>query len=156
MVACHDAYNAPMDLRYTTIRAARQALAERTTSPAELAGTALEHANRNCGRNTYLWRDPAWTIREAARAAAMDRASGGSFGDGRSNLWGIPVSVKDCFDLAGATGQAYSPLQSDVGATLRVVVTASNSVGSAAASSVDTGVVQAAPSPPLNTSSPTM
>src|SRR6185312_5824452 len=26
---------------------------------------------------------------------------GGPFGDGRSPLWGLPVSVKDCFDLAG-------------------------------------------------------
>ncbi|MGA8086045.1 MAG: amidase family protein [Terracidiphilus sp.] len=32
----------------------------------------------------------------------MPRSTGGQFGDGRSNLWGIPVSVKDCFDLAGA------------------------------------------------------
>jgi len=39
---------------------------------------------------------------EAARAQAMPRGSGGPFGDGRSALWGLPVSVKDCFDLAGA------------------------------------------------------
>ena len=39
---------------------------------------------------------------EAARAQAMPRGSGGPFGDGRSALWGLPVSVKDCFDLADA------------------------------------------------------
>jgi aspartyl-tRNA(Asn)/glutamyl-tRNA(Gln) amidotransferase subunit A len=38
---------------------------------------------------------------EAARAAAIPRSAGGVFGDGRANLWGIPVSVKDCFDLGG-------------------------------------------------------
>jgi len=28
--------------------------------------------------------------------------SGGAFKDGRSTLWGLPISVKDCFDLAGS------------------------------------------------------
>lgn len=85
----------------STIRASRMALAAGTTNPAVLAEAALEHANRNAGRNTYLWRDPAWTMNEAAGAAAIPRSAGGRFGDGRANLWGIPVSVKDCFDLAG-------------------------------------------------------
>ena len=80
----------------------RAALASGGTDAAALARQALERANRNAGRNTYLWRDPAWTLSEAARSAAMPRGTGGKFGDGRSNLWGIPVSVKDCFDLAGA------------------------------------------------------
>ena len=30
------------------------------------------------------------------------KGEGGPFGDGRSALWGLPISVKDCFDLAGA------------------------------------------------------
>ena len=84
-----------------TIRETRAALAEGATSPAKLAKIALARANANAGRNTYLWRDRAWTMNEAARAATMAAGSGGQFGDGRANLWGIPVSVKDCFDLAG-------------------------------------------------------
>ena len=37
------------------------------------------------------------------RASGGDaRSEGGPFGDGRDTLWGLPVSVKDCFDLAGA------------------------------------------------------
>jgi aspartyl-tRNA(Asn)/glutamyl-tRNA(Gln) amidotransferase subunit A len=32
----------------------------------------------------------------------MPRGNGGPFGDGRSALWGLPISVKDCFGLAGA------------------------------------------------------
>jgi aspartyl-tRNA(Asn)/glutamyl-tRNA(Gln) amidotransferase subunit A len=32
----------------------------------------------------------------------MPRGEGGPFGDGRHALWGLPISVKDCFDLAGA------------------------------------------------------
>jgi aspartyl-tRNA(Asn)/glutamyl-tRNA(Gln) amidotransferase subunit A len=32
----------------------------------------------------------------------MERSSGGPFNDGRSAFWGLPISVKDCFDLAGS------------------------------------------------------
>ena len=86
----------------TTIRGARRELASGSVKPADLSRDALQHANWNAGKNTYIWRDPEWTLQEAARAAAMPPSAGGQFGDGRSNLWGIPVSVKDCFDLAGA------------------------------------------------------
>jgi aspartyl-tRNA(Asn)/glutamyl-tRNA(Gln) amidotransferase subunit A len=58
--------------------------------------------NRNAGRNTYIWHDAAWTRAEAARVEAMPRGSGGPFGDGRPALWGMPISVKDLFDLAGS------------------------------------------------------
>ncbi|HWG20098.1 MAG TPA: amidase [Terracidiphilus sp.] len=85
-----------------TIRTLRSALANDLTTPTRLAETALANANRNPGRNTYLWRDPAWTKREAERAEQMPRGEGGPFGDGRPIFWGLPVSVKDCFDLAGA------------------------------------------------------
>jgi aspartyl-tRNA(Asn)/glutamyl-tRNA(Gln) amidotransferase subunit A len=86
----------------TMIRGARRELASGSVKPADLVRDALQHANRNAGKNTYLWRDPQWTLQEAARAAAMPASAGGQFGDGRNNLWGIPVTVKDCFDLAGA------------------------------------------------------
>ncbi len=91
-----------MDSSSRTIRGVREALASGSMIPEELAREALQCANRNSGKNTYLWRNPDWTLEEAARAAAIPRSVGGQFGDGRSNLWGIPVSVKDCFDLAGA------------------------------------------------------
>jgi aspartyl-tRNA(Asn)/glutamyl-tRNA(Gln) amidotransferase subunit A len=84
------------------IRSLRSALANKLTTPARLADIALENANQNPSRNTYLWRDPAWTRDEAARAEAMQAREGGAFGDGRDTLWGLPVSVKDCFDLAGS------------------------------------------------------
>lgn len=84
-----------------TIRDLRRALATGDTLPSELAEVALARSNRNAGRNTYLWQDAAWTRSEAVRAEAMPRATGGAFGDGRTPLWGVPVSIKDCFDLAG-------------------------------------------------------
>jgi aspartyl-tRNA(Asn)/glutamyl-tRNA(Gln) amidotransferase subunit A len=85
-----------------TLRALRRALADKITSPSELAETALARSNENASRNTYLWQDAVWTRSEAARAEAMPRSSGGPFGDGRPALWGLPISVKDCFDLAGS------------------------------------------------------
>jgi len=85
-----------------TIRGLREALAAETVRPVDLAEMALARANGNQSHNTYLWQNPAWTLAEAARAGAMPRGKGGPFGDGRSALWGLPISVKDCFDLAGA------------------------------------------------------
>src|ERR1700678_892858 len=85
-----------------TIRDLRTALASGSTSPSQLAETALANSNRNAGRNTYIWQDAQWTRAEAAKAEAIPHSSRGPFGDGRSALWGLPISVKDCFDLAGS------------------------------------------------------
>jgi Asp-tRNA(Asn)/Glu-tRNA(Gln) amidotransferase A subunit family amidase len=84
------------------LRSLRRALAEGNTTPSRVADEALARANQNASHNTYVWRDAVWTKAEAARAESMPRGEGGPFGDGRSPLWGLPVSVKDCFDLAGS------------------------------------------------------
>ena len=91
-----------MDRTHWTIRGLRAALASGNERPSALADDARTRVNGNAGRNTYLWQDEAWTRAEAARAEAMPRGDGGLFGDGREALWVLPVSVKDCFDLAGA------------------------------------------------------
>jgi Asp-tRNA(Asn)/Glu-tRNA(Gln) amidotransferase A subunit family amidase len=75
-----------------TLRGVQAALAAGSESPASLARQALARSNGNAGRNTYLWQDADWTMAEAARAEAMPRGG----------WWGVPVSVKDCFDLAGS------------------------------------------------------
>jgi Concanavalin A-like lectin/glucanases superfamily len=46
-----------------------------------------------------------------------------------------------CADIAGANAQTYVPVQADVGATLRVVVTATNTAGSATATSAPTAPI---------------
>ncbi len=89
-------------MNFTSIHSVREALAKGEVGPSALAQHTLQCANRNAGKNTYLWRDPNWTMAEAARSATMPQTTDGRFRDGRSNLWGIPVSVKDCYDLAGA------------------------------------------------------
>jgi aspartyl-tRNA(Asn)/glutamyl-tRNA(Gln) amidotransferase subunit A len=95
-------YNQAMNVPLGTIRALRRALAKGETTPSRLSAQALANSNQNPGRNTYLWQNSRWTVAEAARFEAMPAAEGGPFGDGRNVLWGLPVSVKDCFDLSGA------------------------------------------------------
>jgi hypothetical protein len=50
-----------------------------------------------------------------------------------------------CTSISGATSQSYSLVSADVGSTVRVRVTASNSAGSSTADSSHTAVVQTAP-----------
>jgi thermitase len=53
-------------------------------------------------------------------------------------------SGANCSDIVGATTASYTLVAADVGATIRVAVTASNTGGSSTASSAPTGVVQSA------------
>lgn len=65
------------------------------TSPQNVGRAALQKASRNLGRNVYLAQDREWTLREADRAAQ-------SFSQReKPPLFGLPVSLKDCFDLQG-------------------------------------------------------
>jgi hypothetical protein len=58
-----------------------------------------------------------------------------------------------CTPISGATSSSYTVSSSDVGGTLKVMVTATNAGGSGSAGSAPTTVVQAAP--PVNTAPPT-
>ena len=87
-----------------SIRGLRAALISNSEPTAEivaLAESALSRANSNPSHNSYLWRDEAWTLSEARRAAEIFAANSGKVGESRPALFGIPISVKDCFDLAG-------------------------------------------------------
>ena len=64
-------------------------------TPKQAATEALKNSNRNGGRNVYLARDAEWTLGEAGRTEERFR-----FGP-RPPLYGLPVSLKDCFDLEG-------------------------------------------------------
>jgi len=64
-------------------------------TPKQAATEALQNSNQNAGRNVYLARDPDWTIAEAER---MEERFGSR---PRPLLYGLPISLKDCFDLAG-------------------------------------------------------
>ncbi len=60
-----------------------------------------------------------------------------------------------CANIGGATGHDYTLTSADVGNTVRVVVTASNSAGAGTAASSPTAVV-VEPQRPANTASPTI
>jgi len=62
-------------------------------------------------------------------------------------------SGQECRSIAKASGQSYALTASDVGATVRVIVTASNAYGQASAPSSASSVVLA-PGPPSNTAPP--
>jgi Asp-tRNA(Asn)/Glu-tRNA(Gln) amidotransferase A subunit family amidase len=62
-------------------------------SPREVAAGALQKANQNADHNVYLAHDPEWTLREAERTEL--RFAAGE----RLPLFGLPISLKDCFDL---------------------------------------------------------
>ncbi len=64
--------------------------------PVRIAEDCLSKANSNAGKNVYLSLDPRWTLAEAA--ALPDRFPEAT---SRPPLYGLPISLKDCFDLAG-------------------------------------------------------
>src|SRR6266849_466964 len=74
-------------------------------SPRDLAERALAKSNQNAGRNVYISRDENWTLREADRVQKefpSKEFSAGAFPfDEKPPLFGLPVSLKDCFDLEG-------------------------------------------------------
>ena len=73
----------------------RSALAAGQLTPRVMVEQALAHANSNAARNVYLAVDRQFALREADDVA--QRFSGVT----KPLLFGLPVSLKDCFDLAG-------------------------------------------------------
>jgi aspartyl-tRNA(Asn)/glutamyl-tRNA(Gln) amidotransferase subunit A len=84
---------------HTSVEQLRQQLLDETTTPTQALATALARANANAGANVYLALDAGWSQHEAERLEAMQHEAPSV----RSTqpLWGIPVSLKDCFDLTG-------------------------------------------------------
>jgi Asp-tRNA(Asn)/Glu-tRNA(Gln) amidotransferase A subunit family amidase len=73
----------------------RAQLDDAEISPASVANSSLHLANSNASHNVYIGLDPDWTRREAA--ALPERFAANP----KPLLYGLPVSLKDCFDLAG-------------------------------------------------------
>jgi aspartyl-tRNA(Asn)/glutamyl-tRNA(Gln) amidotransferase subunit A len=61
--------------------------------PCDVLETTLARANSNAGRNVYLVQDAEWSRAEARRLRREEI--------GEKPMWGVPVSLKDCFDLRG-------------------------------------------------------
>src|SRR6266446_470862 len=74
----------------------RARLASGDTTPQQIAAAALTHANANAGKNVYLAQNPADLQAQAESLIALDPTQ-------HLALYGIPISLKDCFDLPGYT-----------------------------------------------------
>src|SRR5260221_6153226 len=79
----------------SSLRRLRAELLSGATSPLHLAETSLARANQNAGHNVYLSLDAEWTLLEA------DRVQQEFANREKPQLFGLPVSLKDCFDLEG-------------------------------------------------------
>jgi Glycosyl hydrolase family 26 len=99
--------------------------------------------------------------------AVSGSASQGSTLSGSSGAWSgtVPISYayqwqrcdsggSNCSSVGGASGQTYLLGAGDIGWTLRLLITASNSAGSSSAASLSTAVVAASATPPLNSTPP--
>jgi Asp-tRNA(Asn)/Glu-tRNA(Gln) amidotransferase A subunit family amidase len=84
-----------MDSGQSPLQQLRAQLAAGDISPASIAKGSLNLANRNVSHNVYIGSDPDWTLREAA--ALPERFAAAT----KPPLYGLPISLKDCFDLAG-------------------------------------------------------
>jgi Asp-tRNA(Asn)/Glu-tRNA(Gln) amidotransferase A subunit family amidase len=67
-----------------------------SADPVSQAKQALAHANSNAGRNVFLAIDPERTLAEAEALTARFPLA-----EQRPPLFGVPVAIKDCFDVAG-------------------------------------------------------
>ena len=76
----------------TSISALREGYRDRTLRPVEVVEMALARSNSNAGHNVYL--EQNGDAQTQARNLNLQELE-------TQPLWGVPVSLKDCFDLAG-------------------------------------------------------
>lgn len=78
----------------TPIASLRDRFLQGQTTPSAALDEAFAHSNANASENTYLSQNKFWSLNQASRLKSADAET--------QLLFGIPVSLKDCFDLAGS------------------------------------------------------
>jgi Asp-tRNA(Asn)/Glu-tRNA(Gln) amidotransferase A subunit family amidase len=76
-----------------TVRSIRERYREGKTTPLAELDAVLASANSNARKNVYLAQDAEWSRAEARELKREEIET--------KPLWGVPVSLKDCFELAG-------------------------------------------------------
>ncbi|MGA8938150.1 MAG: amidase, partial [Acidobacteriaceae bacterium] len=77
----------------SSIAGLRRMYLNNDADPLEALDAALARANHNASQNVYLSQDVEWSHGEARKLCRDDIAT--------QPLWGVPVSLKDCFELEG-------------------------------------------------------
>lgn len=95
------------------VQALRDAIVRRDITPRAAAEQALARANSNASRNVYLSLDAAAVLREADALPRKFQAGP------KPPLYGLPVALKDCFDLAGCGTSAGSRYYAERYGTVR-------------------------------------
>ncbi len=120
-------------LQSNPVRSLRAELTAGRVTPGEAMRDALTHANSNAGKNVYLALDAK---RALAEAEDLPARFGGSAGAEREKplLYGLPISLKDCFNLAGfptSCGSRFYAEQSGIVSTDSAVATRLRAQGAA-------------------------
>jgi aspartyl-tRNA(Asn)/glutamyl-tRNA(Gln) amidotransferase subunit A len=107
------------DPAYLSIAEASALIRERKLSPLELTDTCLARIERLEGKlNAFIS-----VTADAAQKAARELSDEIAAGKNRGHLHGIPVGLKDIFDVAGVRTTAASPILADNVATTDSSVT---------------------------------
>ena len=77
------------------IRTLQQNYRAGLSNPHKILEDSLARANSNTGHNVYLAQNRSWSFKQADSLHREQQAAE------TQPLWGIPVSLKDCFDLEG-------------------------------------------------------
>src|ERR1700722_7641817 len=89
----------------------REQLAAGSVSPRSVAEQALARANRNASHNVYISLDSDRVLSDVAELANRFASNP------RPLLYGLPISLKDCFDLQGfptSCGSRYYAAQNGI------------------------------------------
>jgi Asp-tRNA(Asn)/Glu-tRNA(Gln) amidotransferase A subunit family amidase len=86
-----------MPANLSPLQSLRRELASSLTDTRTIAAEAARNANKNASHNTYL---TSYASESLQRAEQLPN----NFPDAKSrpSLYGVPISIKDCFDVAGS------------------------------------------------------
>jgi Asp-tRNA(Asn)/Glu-tRNA(Gln) amidotransferase A subunit family amidase len=86
-----------MSANLSPLRSLRHALASSLTDPQAVATEASRNANKNASHNTYLTSFATESLQRAEQLPQIFPEA-----QSRPALYGVPISIKDCFDVAGS------------------------------------------------------